>query len=173
MAISIAMDLSDAKERSGYTDMEPGIYAGKTTAVEAHKDSSIKFVVDCGEAGDAEMYLGLDLTKQGNRNSWFAMLASHGKNMEKIKEAKGAFSFTEGMVLGKPCFVMVSKVEGQDAQGRPKLNDKSFISKERYEALKAAGGKTPTKAATPAANGAAPAAGASAPAGTPPANLFD
>lgn len=172
MGISIAMDLSDAKERSGYTDMEPGIYAGKTTTVEAHNERSIKFVVDCGEAGDAEMYLGLDLTKQGNRNSWYAMLASHGKNMDKIKEAKGAFTFVESMVIGKPCFVMVSKVEGQDAQGRPKLNDKSFISKERYEALKATGGKTPIKAAAPA-NGAAPAAGASAPAGTPPANLFD
>lgn len=178
MAISIPMNLSDANERGNYEEIEPGIYAGKTKSIEPHSGGkSMTFTVELDNGQVVDIALGIDLTKKGNRNSWYGMLASHGKNMEKIKQAGDKFTFSDAMVLAEgknSCFVLVTKVDGMDDQGRPKLNDKTFVSKERAEALKAAGGKA--RAAAPA-NGAAgvqaPAGGAPAPAGTPAANLFD
>lgn len=176
MAISIPMNLSDANERGNYEEIEPGIYAGKTKSIEPHKGGkSMIFTVELDNGQTVEIALGLDVTKKGNRNSWFGMLASHGKNMEKIQAAGDKFAFSDAMVLAEgknDCFVLVTKVDGMDDQGRPKLNDKTFISKARAEALKAAGGKAPAKA-NGAAGVQAPAGGAPAPAGTPAANLFD
>lgn len=176
MAISIPMNLSDASERGSYAEVEPGIYAGKTKSIEPHGDKSIKFTVDLDNGQTTDIYLGTDLTKVGNRNSWYGMLASHGKNMEKIKAAGDKFTFSDAMVLAEgknACFILVTKVDGMDDQGRPKLNDKTFVSKERAEALKAAGGKRVAAPANGAAGAQAPAGGAPAPAGTPAANLFD
>lgn len=176
MSINIPMNLSDANERGNYEEIEPGIYAGKTKSIEPHSGGkSMVFTVELDNGQSADIALGIDLSKKGNRNSWFGMLASHGKNMEKIKAAGDKFAFSDAMVLAEgknSCFVLVTKVDGMDDQGRPKLNDKTFVSKERAEALKAAGGKAPAKSAP--ANGATTAAQPPpAPAGTPAANLFD
>jgi hypothetical protein len=176
---AIKMDLSDAKVRSGgMTEVDPGAYKGKTTAVEVYNSGkSLKFTVDLGEAGECDLYPGLDVTKQGNRNGIITALASHGKNVEKIKAARDGFTLTPKFFVGVECYVLVTKIDGIDDQGRPLLNDKAFITKERFEVLVKSGAKPHRKAdaSAPAGNGAAPPAAGTpaAPAGTAAANLFD
>lgn len=176
MSFAIKMNLSDAKVRTGgMTDMEPGVYVGKTTACEPYNNGkSVKFTVDCGEAGECEIYLGTDVEKQGNRNGWLTALVSHGKNVDKIKAAGAEFVANEKFFLGNTCYVVVRKVDGTDDQGRPLLNDKAFLPKDRYEAMKNVKPKAIPAASNGATTAAQPAATPAAqPAGTSGAALFD
>jgi hypothetical protein len=154
MSFSFKVNLSDAKVRTGgAAEIEPGVYKGKTISCEPYNGGkSIKFEVDCGEAGVAEIYVGTDFTKAGNKNGALTALASHGKNVEKIKQAGDSFVLTEQFFLNKECFVIVRKVEGVDDQGRPLLNDKSFLPPDRYEAMK---NVKPTARAAATPNGTA------------------
>jgi hypothetical protein len=79
------------------------------------------------------------------------------------------------MFVGKPVFVIVKKVDGQDAQGRPKLNDREFATKSQAEAWAAAqaGGAPAASSKASKSNGAAAPAADQAAGQTAAASLFD
>jgi hypothetical protein len=149
--------------KGGVNDPDPGAYACKVTkAVEYAKDDgkkSIKVTV-AGPFGETDLYLGLDFSKGGNVRKLATAIQSIGIDYAAL-QAKGSVNVTSAWFMGKdgkgaPCFIIVKAVEGTDAQGRKKLNDKEFATKAQFEAYNAA-----------MASGGAPANGAPAASGTP------
>lgn len=168
---AIEVDFSKADlwdpTKGGINDPEPGAYldAKVVGAVEYGKDDgkkSIKVTVALPGAGETDLYLGLDLSKEANVRKILTALASCGVDPAKIK-AKGKVQIVPAMFMGKDgkgatCHVIVKLVEGTDAQNRKKLNDKEFATKDQALAYKAAmGSAAPTGGGSTSAaqNGAA------------------
>lgn len=157
--------------KGGVNDPDPGAYPAKVVkAVEYDKDGkkSIKVTVEIQGQGQTDLYLGLDFSKAGNVRKLATAIQSMGIDFAAL-QAKGAIKVTPAWFMGKdgkgaPCYVIVKAVEGVDAQGRKKLNDKEFASKAQFEAYTAA----VASGSVPAASGGAPAA--SAPAAGKPAD---
>lgn len=156
------------------SDPDPGVYAGNTTGAALHTSQdgkqSIKVTVALDSGVETDIYLGLDFSKAGNPKKMATALASVGLPVEQLAAQK-EFEIQPGFFLGpdlkgRPCHVIVKAVEGVDAKGRKKLNDKEFATedqaKQYREAL--ANGKAPGAATTSTAggNGATPPAAADA-----------
>lgn len=130
--------------KAGAANPDPGLYDGKTTAVEIHeKDGgkrSLKLTVDLDGFGACDLYLGLDFSKEANQRKMKTAMIAHGMKEEKIPAALAASggNITSAFFLNRPCKVLVKAVEGTDALGRPKLNDRDFITAEQAATYKAA-----------------------------------
>lgn len=162
--------------KGGVNDPEPGVYTGKVTAAVLHTKASdpskqsIKVTVDLAGAGETDLYLGLDFSKAANVRKMLTALASCGVDVVKLRAA-GQVNLVPAWFMGKdgkgaPCNVIVKAVEGVDAQGRKKLNDKEFATAEQAQAWASAqaGAASATAgtagASTPPAGGAAAGGGA-------------
>ena len=156
---------------TGTNDPPPGAYRGRSTAAQPHTSkaggSSIKVTVDLQGAGETDLYLGLDTSKPYNISKVKTALASMGVAVDKLTKLDiqpTHFMGRDGK--GADCYVVVRAVEGVDALGRKKLNDKNFATKEQFEMYNAAHG-----AAAPGAAPSAPANGTTK-AADPMASLF-
>jgi hypothetical protein len=154
--------------KDGINDPNPGAYRARSTVSVPHTSkeggSSIKVTVALQGGGETDLYLGLDGSKPYNISKIKTALASMGVAVEKIGKLDiGPQHFMGRDGKGADCYVIVRAVEGVNAKGQKKLNDKGFATKEQFEAYNAAqGGTAPANGATPAGAATAPAAGASA-----------
>jgi hypothetical protein len=150
--------------KDGINDPNPGAYRAKSTSSEFHTSraggSSIKVTVSLQGGGETDLYLGLDGSKAYNISKIKTALASMGVAVEKLGKLDiGPQHFMGRDGKGADCYVIVRAVEGVDAQGRKKLNDKGFATKDQFEAYNAAQGGTAPATGTAPAAATAPAAG--------------
>ena len=174
-----------------FTDPPAGPWEVEILSFEEHtskKDTKcLKYgvsIVDKDAEGIAfDIYMGLDWTKKGNTGHLANLLHGlhKGEKYLSAEKLKGIKAINAGMFVGMRAHVNVKPApEGEiDENGRPKLADRNFCSRDQFLAYKKAAelaAKNPRPApvrasptpAAPAANGAAAAAPA-APAAPPAA----
>jgi hypothetical protein len=164
MPFSITADLTkdslwDAS-RGAYPNPPPGLYEVTTKSADEHK-ATIKFVVSAPGVGEFEIFVPKDMTKESNRRKMKTAIVSHGAKAEVLDKTPN-LTISEKLFVGRKAIVLVTKVEGQDEQGREKLNDRDFVTAEQAKQIRAQGGAAAPKKEkkadpAPEANGAAPA----------------
>lgn len=133
-------------EPGAFTRVPEGPYAVLITDSEmkAAKDPqgapNLVFDVKIIEAGasqgvTAKLYVGTDLTKEGNKKHLRALLLGVGANAAALDG--GAVAITAEMFIGKTAFIYVESREGKDGQGRDMLDNRNFIAPAFYEKKKA------------------------------------
>lgn len=153
----------------GYVEPVTGAYRVKITeAVLYKKDdgkSSIRFqtVFSEGEFAGAEqrIYIGTDLSKQGNLRSWKTALLSAGYTAAQIET--GAVDISGENFVGREAFVYYKAKDANDPTSQP---DRQFITPEAFASFhgeasttaQAAKAQTGAKLGAAAATSAAPAA---------------
>lgn len=100
---------------------------------------NIIFDVKITEPGEsqgitAKLYVGTDLTKDGNKKHLRALLLGVGATPATLDA--GAVALTADMFVNKPAFIYVEAREGKDEQGRNLLDNRNFIAPQFYEKKK-------------------------------------
>lgn len=150
---------------------EPGPYKAKISDVDPayNGGKSTKFVLDLANGQTTDIYIGNEPgEKGGNKRKWkqalIAVATAAGKaEAEVVAMLNRAIDFDPVATFkGKDIHVLVIAVPGQDAEGRPNLPNKEFLTASQYAqsvAAAGAGHKPASTANGPAPTGAAPAAG--------------
>lgn len=119
---------------SGYVEPTTGAYRVTITEVTPYeKDgaiNSVRFqtVISDGEFAGAEIrvFIGTDLSKQGNQKSWRTALISTGKSATQVDSLK---TWGDGDFLNKSAFIYYKAKNPDDATSQP---DKYFITPDAY-----------------------------------------
>lgn len=157
------VNLDGVAARTGpgaYVEPETGPYAVKITGTEAYEKegkTSVKFqcVIDESEFAGSEtrIFIGTDLSKVGNQRSWKTALLSVGQR------ADGTLNIAATQFDGKRAYIYYKAKDPNDASSQ---SERTFITPEAYQTLKANAPGAPAPASAPAPATPAPAASGSA-----------
>lgn len=134
---------------TGFTEPTTGAYRVTVTEVTPYeKDgavNSVRFqtVISDGEFAGSEVrvFIGTDLSKQGNQKSWRTALISTGKSAAQVDTLK---AWEDGDFINKSAFIYYKAKNSDDATSQP---DKYFITPDAY-ANHTGGAAQASKAAT-------------------------
>lgn len=144
MSFSISVNLTGAGERKGPGGAEPVTGAYKVVLAEPTphvkqgeaEAGSILFKATIADGGEhdgyvANIYLGLDMSKDGNRRGWRTALLSSGYSAAEIDG--GDINLTPELFTGREAFIYY---KARDPNDRASQSDKYFVTAEGYERLK-------------------------------------
>lgn len=147
----------------GFREPETGAYKVTITGTEQNEKegrSSVKFqtVIKGGDFDGSEtrLFLGTDLSKQGNLRSWKTAMLSVGYTAAQIEA--GEVEFDSSTFDGKTAYIYYKAKDPNDATSQ---SDRQFITPEQYQRLV---GQSSGSIAPSASKPAAPQMNASAPA---------
>lgn len=151
----ISGNFQDAKARKGGAggiDLPTGYYTAKTVAVDDQsKPSSIMLQLVLTEPGfegvQRRVYLGTDLSKAGNRNSWFTAWCAHGFDPNALTASPEAQIDTDSFIEAD-CVVFVKAKDPNVADSR---DDVQFVTPEAYAEAQETQAQEEVQVAAPAA----------------------
>jgi hypothetical protein len=121
----------------GYKEPETGAYKVKITGTEQNEKegrSSVKFQTVIAEGdyqgSETRLFLGTDLSKQGNLRSWKTAMLSVGFTSAQIEA--GEVEFDSGTFDGKIAYIYYKAKDPNDATSQ---SDRQFITPEQYQRL--------------------------------------
>jgi len=146
----------------GFTEPTTGAYRVRITETEEYeKDGkkSVKFqtVIAEGEFAGSEtrLFIGLDLSKDGNKRSWKTALLSVGIPAAEVD--KGDVSIGADTFKDADAFIYYKAKNPDDSTSQ---SDRQFITPEQFAKLTSEGGASASTAAAPAAKSVATASSA-------------
>ena len=158
MAWSISANLAGVAGGGDFVPLPVGVYKAQIVSTEEYTkqdtgSTTIKFQLRVTEGphkgGEARVFIGMDLSKQGNMISLKNALLSIGTKPEVLEQ--GQVKITDKTFEGKACYIRISENE---KPSDPKYKfDVRFITAARFESENGRGA-TGNGAAVPQPNGA-------------------